>query len=450
VSSTASDVRLGLRRRIAGRAVTKIIYESEHLVVFHREGRIDDLLVTFSYLNMKIDAPDIRYFAEPVAEKLDLSALGIVIKQDDWFAPSRMLEMISTVQPILNRYTRRILLGSSMGGYGAIKYSAALKADAVLACVPQVSIQPSEVGLFDERFARFYNSTLHDGSGIVTNDARGVIYLIYDPFHMQDSSNIRVLRERIPDAIPIVAPFLGHDVYGSMVGSGQFQQIMEAAFKRESSRIQCLVAIKRRTLPRRKTGILQLAVKRHPAWGASVLREHEKNLSPAIRDDLRARFEAGLADLAFKKGNLGEAIAHLRTATAMSPLVAYRWGRLSWFLQESKDLNGAIVAARRAYDLDPTSSYSLERLGRVLSAQAEWDEALIYALRAVALYPHHAMSLQLLSLVLNARGDFDGALGFLDQAIAQNPAGASWWANYRARLQGQIENEHAKKDKLVH
>lgn len=418
--------------------MAKIVYESKHVVIFYREGAGDDLLITFSYLSMKSHAPDLRYFAEPVADKANLSALGIVINEDDWFAPSRMAEALEKIKQILLRYTRRIVLGSSMGGYGAIKYSAILMADAVLACVPQVSIQPSEVGHFDQRFINYYDPILHDGSGIKKSDTAGRIYLIYDPFHSQDSANVKAILKQVPQALTLVAPFLGHDVYGSMAGSKQFSDLVEASIVGDTLRLQGLIARRRRALSRRKTGIIQLAVKRHPVWGASILSEHGVNLSPEMRGDLHSRLQAGLAELSYKSGDVAQAVAHLQASTAANPSIAHRWSRLSWFLQASGDLVGAASASRQACELDPSSSYGLERFARVLLALGDLDKALEYTLRAVALDPRHSMSLQLLSMIMTARGDHRAALGFLDQAIQQNPPASDWWGGYRGQLVEKI------------
>ena len=60
-------------------------------------------------------------------------------------------------------HARRLTYGVSMGGYGALKYSRKLCADAALVFGPQYSIDPDLVGHFDSRYADFYIAGTHTG-----------------------------------------------------------------------------------------------------------------------------------------------------------------------------------------------------------------------------------------------------------------------------------------------
>jgi hypothetical protein len=87
-------------------------------------------------------------------------------------------------------------MGSSMGGYAALKYSRYLSADAVLACSPQFAISPHEAP-FDSNRHAFYNGGLHGDMAIRSVDVFGKVSIFYDPTTRLDKLHAKAIEEAV-------------------------------------------------------------------------------------------------------------------------------------------------------------------------------------------------------------------------------------------------------------
>lgn len=187
-------------------------------------GRADLLVVGFHPLSHHA-APDAPFWGQRLAEKYGLSWLAIESDGVGWFPQVEMLAVVEEARVLIANYPTRLFYGYSMGAYAALKYSRQLGADTVLALAPQVSIDPAQVGDFDQRYVAHFSSELHAGMQLTASDLGGRCYWVYDPRHAVDAEHLRRL---CSDAVrPVAVPHIGHYPIELATRSGGFLQLAE-------------------------------------------------------------------------------------------------------------------------------------------------------------------------------------------------------------------------------
>lgn len=188
----------------------QILYESEHLLVVGLQNLLqpdETVFVTFNELGFVPDGP--VFWGEDLFATLPHSAIGIVSKYPNWYPAADMQAALPSILAAI-RGRPVITYGYSQGGYGALKYAAALNAQAALSFCPQWSINPDDVSEFDRRFAVYFAPHLDNGHAIDAGDAIPNAFVFFDPYQRHDVMNI----ERIGGCMslqPVICPFTGHD-----------------------------------------------------------------------------------------------------------------------------------------------------------------------------------------------------------------------------------------------
>ncbi|GBR43505.1 hypothetical protein [Neokomagataea thailandica] len=162
-----------------------ILYEDDRiLVVWSSEGYFSDtVFITFGDLLLKPDGK--RFFAEKPLNKIGISSVGIVSKDNGWYQGDSLLKAYNVVESILKNFSNRILYGGSMGGYAAIKFSRLFSATHVLSLCPQWSLDPDEWGRGGFGFEEHFNDSMR-GMGIKKEDVSGAVYVFTDRFDRND------------------------------------------------------------------------------------------------------------------------------------------------------------------------------------------------------------------------------------------------------------------------
>ena len=121
---------------------------------------------------------------------------------------------------------RRIGYGSSMGGYGAIRFAKALELDRVVAFAPQASL----VASFERRWrAELRRAGAH--YPVVPSDrSEGTAYEAYfDPTHGPDARQVELLRAALGDALrPIPLRYAGHRIADALLQAGLLKGAIRA------------------------------------------------------------------------------------------------------------------------------------------------------------------------------------------------------------------------------
>lgn len=96
------------------------VYDDEYLRAIFDDRGGDVLLVTFNEMEFIVHGRE--YWSNKPAERLGLSAIGIVSKTKNWFPQHSMTALKEVISEILSKFDIVISYGFSQGGYGALKY----------------------------------------------------------------------------------------------------------------------------------------------------------------------------------------------------------------------------------------------------------------------------------------------------------------------------------------
>lgn len=147
--------------------------------------------------------------------------LHIQSRWNDWFINAETEALDAALARLAARYDRRVAMGFSMGGYGALRFARALSLDAALAISPQFSISPKHVR-FDRRYrteSRGWDAGLGDltcrGSGLA-----GAV--LFDPFKRNDLGNALLIAEAFPQMRLARLGCGGHPATRPLVQAGDF------------------------------------------------------------------------------------------------------------------------------------------------------------------------------------------------------------------------------------
>jgi hypothetical protein len=183
-------------------------------------------VVTFNELG-SITNQD-RFWGKEFFGKLGIASIGVITPKPNWYPAEEIAAAIEAIN-FRAKGRRIVTYGHSQGGYGAIKFSAALGASAALSFCPQWSIAPDEVGHFDRRFVRFYDASLNNGRKIRPADISPNTFIFLDPFEGADVLNADLIDS--PATSRVIAPFTGHETVRIMAetdaGSEIFTNIKE-------------------------------------------------------------------------------------------------------------------------------------------------------------------------------------------------------------------------------
>ncbi len=173
----------------------------DHAASFVNRGR-HQLVVSFDNLS---DAGYPHYDISPWAEKFirehGWSHLGIYAQGPSWFRDMRMIEFMEKLRDdgFFSRFERVSMIGTSMGGFGALTFSSLAPGATVVALSPQSSLHPDLVP-WETRFGkgRKQNWDLPFSDAATQLSALNKAYVLYDPFEQNDVRHIaRLPQERL-------------------------------------------------------------------------------------------------------------------------------------------------------------------------------------------------------------------------------------------------------------
>lgn len=118
---------------------------------------------------------------------------------NDWFINAETADLEAALRGLASRYRRVVAMGFSMGGYGAFRFSGALKIAQVIAIAPQVSIHPDVVP-FDSRYraeSTGFDRDMGDLGRHANRDLGGIV--LCDPFVANDLAHARLAQGLFSD-----------------------------------------------------------------------------------------------------------------------------------------------------------------------------------------------------------------------------------------------------------
>ena len=289
---------------------TRLLIEDDFVEVFSREGSSPFTLVTFSSFGAFADGAS--YWAQSVAEKLDLSCIGIMSKAETWFPEMSVGGCLPEILPLLRGPV--LIYGFSMGAYAAIKYSRRLKADTVIAFSPQATI--SEEDLPENSYARYFRPELHDRMLVKREDLGGVIYLFYDRLFREDRAHVALLPPSdLVRFIPVDS--LRHNTNSVVIGSTVISELFRCCLARDETRISALVGSAKRRSPATYEGLsLHFLHRGKPRWAEAA---HAGAQAIQNSDARTVRFAREKSVILEKEGRRAAAADSLRAALTHVP-----------------------------------------------------------------------------------------------------------------------------------
>lgn len=202
----------------------ELLHDTGRIAALYRDRGSDTLIVSVAPRQPARDIWGAAYLA-----RFGASVLGLTDYTASWFPQHDMAELLPKLEPLLQRHRRIVLYGFSMGAYAALKYSARLRADVVLAFSPQASVHPDDIGDFDFRRSRdFYQPALHQGMRIAAGDIAGQALLVHDPRFEEDARHAALIEAAGP-VQRVLTPLVNHDSIGFAVDTGWVEPLLRAA-----------------------------------------------------------------------------------------------------------------------------------------------------------------------------------------------------------------------------
>jgi hypothetical protein len=163
------------------------LFDGAHLrASLFASGGESGLVVTFRH---RLGEPGAFSPASPLARArgAGMAHLYLQSRANDWFVNPETPALEAALAPLVRRHARRVAIGFSMGGYGALRFAGVLGLQQVLLISPQVSIDPADVP-WDPRYradAGGFDPDLGDLARRAVPGLRGL--LIFDPFRPLDA-----------------------------------------------------------------------------------------------------------------------------------------------------------------------------------------------------------------------------------------------------------------------
>jgi S-formylglutathione hydrolase FrmB len=199
-----------------------------------------------------------------------LAHLHIQTRWNDWFLNRETPALETALKAVRARFLTARALGFSMGGYGALRLSRALRLNQVLLVSPQVSLLLPGEDRYPE--AANFDPVAGDLAALARRDLTGVV--AFDPFHGLDARHARLVMQILPGIQPAPLVFGGHPGIAALGQAGGFPALQRLSL---SARLQAraVVALHRelRSTSQRYWGERadQLLRRNRPALAAAAL-----------------------------------------------------------------------------------------------------------------------------------------------------------------------------------
>lgn len=124
--------------------------------------------------------------------------LHIQPRNNDWYINSETKALARSLKELANGFQDVSAMGFSMGGYGALRFSRALRLSRLIAVSPQYTIAPGVVP-YDRRRkeAEAFDEALGDLIRYGRHGVQGVV--LFDPFRKMDLSHAMFIQAVFPD-----------------------------------------------------------------------------------------------------------------------------------------------------------------------------------------------------------------------------------------------------------
>ena len=189
--------------------------------------------------------------------------LHLQSRWNDWYINAETPALDAALREASAPYDRVVGMGFSMGGYAALRFSAALRLEQLIAVSPQFSLSPRVLPQ-DTRYrdcAAGYDDALGDLAAHGRADLAGA--LLFDPFKRMDLLNARRIQSAFPRVELCRLAGSGHPASRVLREAGRFaalqRQLLQGAV--EAREIRALHRASRRDSPLYWTQLAEIAAR---------------------------------------------------------------------------------------------------------------------------------------------------------------------------------------------
>lgn len=333
------------------------------LLHFPGDGSGAYRLVSFDIMHARANRKDA--FASRFAVKNGVELFGIVPKYPRWY-PTREMDQVCALIAA-HAGPPALAYGSSMGGYGALRYGRQAGCAAVLAFSPQAHIAPEVTGLSDPRYGRFHNPGAHAQMTIRTEHLTDHNFVIHDPRSAYDSFQVGLLPPG--QATHFAVPHLGHRSVSTIASSPSAAAAFALALAGDAPGFAGLLRQGKKTAASYLAGLAQAALDHgHDRWALDIA-ERALALYPNDKD-----VQLVMAGSLGRLGQTAAAAGILTQLIAGKPhVLKYRTTLVQvWANAQLYPL--AILALREALGVQDRFDLNV-RLIRLLRLDRDWAEA---------------------------------------------------------------------------
>ena len=365
----------------------KIIYDSEHIRIVHKPGNGGFALINFSHAEHFVK--DRHFWGESIAAKAGLEAIGVVPVRANWFPMGEMHRAAPAIRAALAHQSRRVGFGTSMGGYGALKFGRLLEMTHALAFVPQWSIDPADVISWDSRFTKHFRKDVHHSVAINAGDVAPTAAIVYDPFMKLDRLNFNRIIEADPHAVGIRSYCTAHSSVETFAGSERMLSLIRLLIDANFGEMQRRANEERRDRRSaiRPLSLAQMMVARDTTLAARIAEVHGDKFTTrqkaSLHNDLACRL--------FTKGDFKSAHTHSLAANALFLDRDFRL-RLSMIEHMLGDNDRALALALDVAAMWPGHANTHLHLSTILSAESRIAEALVEVKEVLRLEPSNQLA----------------------------------------------------------
>jgi hypothetical protein len=349
-------------------------------------------LITFSHATYFIDGD--RFWADGVAAKAGIEAVGVVARSSNWFPYNEMKRASEAIRGVLGHHNQIIGYGTSMGGYGAVKYGQMLGMTHALAFAPQWSIDPADVGDCDRRFVGHFDPHVHSSVAIDSGEPAPMTAIVFDPFMKLDKLNFDRILELNPNCVGIRSYFTSHGPIATFAGTEQIIEMFELLRQGKFKGMQVRATQQRRDKrsPIRPLALAQAMVSRNIYVTHRILATHgdkfDKRQKASLHNDM--------AGVLYERQDFAEAREHSLAATQMCDQPSFHL-RLSMVEQKLGLYQSSLAIARKVVQLSPKNAGARIHLSQLLIETDDCHAAIVELNAALNLAPASIAALTLLA-----------------------------------------------------
>jgi len=195
---------------------------------------VDRVVVTFPDL-IHMTGVNASGWGESLFTKREQPVLCLIFNEANWYQSNGFFETLHAAREFVGAETNISTYGSSMGGYGAILASTALRADLAIALSPQFTVE-QDIAPFERRYraeAKRIGKFRHDVTSELNNKTNYVV--VYDPTHKTDRLH-EALFPQPKNWMRLPIPGASHGTLPTIVEMGATKELFDLTVGRISPR----------------------------------------------------------------------------------------------------------------------------------------------------------------------------------------------------------------------